>query len=101
MKDNVLQFLQTKFACDNDGKFPGMTNYEELISYFAEVRQLASASRKQTSNSVFGGDENAEHEIVTQMNTKKDKIMKKQQFSLLEMKYDSDSSVPSSFKTER
>ena len=78
-----------------------MTNYEELISYLTELRQLASDSKKQTSNSVFGGDEKAEHEIVTWMNSKKDKMMKKQQVNLQEMKYDSDSSVPSSFKTER
>ena len=99
-----MEYLQAKFSCDNDGgQFRGMTNYENMINYFAEIRRRAEKLRNNKNQSIFGGDEDAEHDFNTRLNNRKDKIRKSAKQSVHRdiMKYDSDSSVPSSFRTDR
>ena len=90
-----------------------MTNYENMIHYFSELRKMSEKSQNSSQNeSIFGGSEHAEHEFVTRLNNRKEKMSNKgsaKQQPILnnerllnqEVKYDSDSSVPSSFRTDR
>ena len=112
MDESVLDFLINKFSCDSESRFPGMTNYENMIHYFSELRKIAEKSQKSQNESIFGGPEQVEHEIVTRLNNRKEKMNKKgsakpkpglnnERLLKQEVKYDSDSSVPSSFRTDR
>ena len=108
-----MEFLIDKFSCDNESQFPGMTNYENMIRYFSELRKIAEKSHNSSQDeSIFGGPEHAEHEFVTKLNNRKEKMGKKgsakqkpgfnnERLLKQEVKYDSDSSVPSSFRTDR
>ena len=96
----MLEYLQAKFSCDNDGgQFRGMTNYENMINYFTEIRRWAEKLRNNKNQSILGCDEDAEHFKITRLNNKKEKIRKSVYRDA--MKYDSDSSIPSSFRTDR
>ena len=103
IRDNVLEFLQGKFACDSESEFRGMTNYENMMDYFSEVRRKAEKSFQNKNESIFDGQENAEHKFVVELNQRKDKMKKgaKNVNGVHDVKYDSDSSVPSSFRTDR
>jgi hypothetical protein len=102
IKDNVLEFLQEKFACcDNESEFRGMTNYENMMDYFSDIRRRAEKSSQNKNKSVFGGQGSAEHEFVVQLNQRKNKMKKSNKTVQYDVKYDSDSSVPSSFRTDR
>ena len=103
IQGDILEFLLDKFACDRDSQFHGMTNYENMINYFSDVRKLSEKSRN-PPESVFGGEENMEHDFVTRLNNKKDRLIKNSKHDDImkrDVKYDSDSSVPSSFRTDR
>ena len=99
----MLEFLQEKFACDSESEFRGMTNYENMMDYFSEVRRKAEKSFQNKNKSIFDGQENAEHKFVVQLNQRKGKMKKaaKNVNGVHDVKYDSDSSVPSSFRTDR
>ena len=112
MDESVLDFLINKFSGDSESRFPGMTNYENMVHYFSELRKIAEKSQKSQNESIFGGPEQVEHEIVTRLNNRKEKMNKKgsakpkpglnnERLLKQEVKYDSDSSVPSSFRTDR
>ena len=80
-----------------------MTNYENMINYFSDIRRTAEKSRNPPT-SVFGGSEGAEHESVARLNDRKDEIKKSAKPNYMlkqDVKYDSDSSVPSSFRSDR
>ena len=108
-----MEFLVEKFSCDNESPFPGMTNYENMIHYFSELRKIAEKSQNSSQNdSIFGGPEKVEHEFVARLNNRKEKMSKRasakqkpnfnnERLLKQEVKYDSDSSVPSSFRTDR
>lgn len=113
IEEKMLEFLIDKFSCDNQSSFPGMANYENMIHYFSELRKMSEKSQNSSQNeSIFGGPEHAEHEFVTRLNSRKEKMVKKasakhqsgfknERLLKQEAKYDSDSSVPSSFRTDR
>ena len=74
IRDNVLEFLQEKFACDSQSEFRGMTNYENMMDYFSEVRRKAEKSFQNKNKSFFDGQENAEHKFVVELNQRKSKM---------------------------
>ena len=103
IEGTILEFLLTKFSCEKESQFHGMTNYENMINYFSDIRRMAEKSRNPPT-SVFGGSEDAEHEFVTRLNDRKDKMKKSakpKDILKQDVKYDSDSSVPSSFRSDR
>ena len=100
-----MEYLQAKFSCDNDGgQFRGMTNYENMMNYFTEIRRRAEKLRNNKNQSILGVDEDAEHDFkITRLNNRKEKIRKSAEHNVHcdAVKYDSDSSIPSSFSTDR
>ena len=68
----MLEYLQAKFSCDNDGgQFRGMTNYENMINYLTEIRRWAEKLRNK-NQSILGCDEDAEHDFkITRLNNLK------------------------------
>ena len=62
------------------------------------------AEKSRNPPSVFGGSEDAEHEFVARFNDRKEKMKKSAKPNDMlkqDVKYDSDSSVPSSFRSDR
>ena len=101
-----MEFLLAKFSCDIESQFRGMTNYENMINYLSDLRRKSEKLEKPLK-SVFGGHEDAEHDFVTRLNNRKVKksAANKRLIGDIrlkeDVKYDSDSSVPSSFRTDR